>query len=197
MTAHHHRAEAIQRGARMLRTALGPALAQYLEDPAVVEIMLNPDGRIWMDRLSQGLAIGYARNLHGRNRFVDQGQATADGNCGQQIIPANVLRLDMRMMSKLVETLHKVIVKLGSRRSLTDDEGLTGYLGPIHDFFAGQRMGIGERHEDALRPKMGGFAVRPVSCAGEEMRCRAGAAGPLPCSDGAPSTKSMHTFGCL
>ena len=56
MTATHHRPEAIQRGARMLRTALGPAIARFLEDPAVVEVMLNPDGRIWIDRLSEGLA---------------------------------------------------------------------------------------------------------------------------------------------
>ncbi|PZQ79638.1 MAG: P-type conjugative transfer ATPase TrbB [Ancylobacter novellus] len=52
----HQKPEAIQRGARMLRTALGPAIARFLEDPAVVEVMLNPDGRIWIDRLSQGLS---------------------------------------------------------------------------------------------------------------------------------------------
>lgn len=56
MSATHHRQEAIQRGARMLRTALGPAIARLLEDPAVVEVMLNPDGRIWVDRLAEGLA---------------------------------------------------------------------------------------------------------------------------------------------
>ncbi len=39
----------------MLRTALGPAIAGYLEDPGVVEVMLNPDGRLWIDRLSGGL----------------------------------------------------------------------------------------------------------------------------------------------
>src|SRR5947209_6909887 len=39
----------------MLRTALGPAIAQWLTDPAVVEIMLNPDGRLWVDRLTEGL----------------------------------------------------------------------------------------------------------------------------------------------
>src|SRR5437879_7322540 len=50
------RTEAISRGARMLRTALGPAIAAWLEDPAVVEVMLNPDGRLWVDRLSTGLA---------------------------------------------------------------------------------------------------------------------------------------------
>jgi type IV secretion system protein VirB11 len=40
----------------MLRTALGPAIARFLEDPAVVEVMLNPDGRLWIDRLSEGLS---------------------------------------------------------------------------------------------------------------------------------------------
>jgi type IV secretion system protein VirB11 len=48
--------EAVSRGARMLRTALGPAIAAFLEDPAIVEVMLNPDGRLWIDRLSTGLA---------------------------------------------------------------------------------------------------------------------------------------------
>jgi type IV secretion system protein VirB11 len=39
----------------MLRTALGPAIAAWLEDPVVVEVMLNPDGRLWVDRLAGGL----------------------------------------------------------------------------------------------------------------------------------------------
>src|SRR6266568_8993627 len=50
------RSEATSRGARMLRSALGPAIGAWLEDPAVVEVMLNPDGRLWVDRLSTGLA---------------------------------------------------------------------------------------------------------------------------------------------
>lgn len=44
-----------QRSSRMLRTALGPAIARFLDDPAIVEIMLNPDGHIWIDRLAEGL----------------------------------------------------------------------------------------------------------------------------------------------
>ncbi len=40
----------------MLRTALGSAIARFLEDAAIVEVMLNPDGRIWIDRLSEGLS---------------------------------------------------------------------------------------------------------------------------------------------
>lgn len=40
----------------MLRTALGPAITGYLEDNSIVEVMLNPDGRLWVDRLKEGLA---------------------------------------------------------------------------------------------------------------------------------------------
>jgi type IV secretion system protein VirB11 len=40
----------------MLRTALGPAIARFLEDAGIVEVMLNPDGRLWIDRLSEGLS---------------------------------------------------------------------------------------------------------------------------------------------
>jgi len=50
------RHEAFQRSANMLRTALGGAIAEWLADPAVIEIMLNPDGRLWVDRLGAGLA---------------------------------------------------------------------------------------------------------------------------------------------
>ena len=33
----------------------GRTSAGYLEDPDIVEVMLNPDGRLWIDRLSSGL----------------------------------------------------------------------------------------------------------------------------------------------
>src|SRR3546814_500331 len=56
MAVSHQQSEAILRGARMLRTALGPAIAGFLEDPSIVEVMLNPDGRLWIDRLSGGLS---------------------------------------------------------------------------------------------------------------------------------------------
>ncbi|ABQ35463.1 P-type conjugative transfer ATPase TrbB [Bradyrhizobium sp. BTAi1] len=55
MAVHSWRTEASSRGARMLRTALGPAIAGWLDDPAVIEVMLNPDGRLWVDRLASGL----------------------------------------------------------------------------------------------------------------------------------------------
>jgi type IV secretion system protein VirB11 len=38
----------------MLRTAMGPTIAAALADPATQEIMVNPDGRLWVDRLGEG-----------------------------------------------------------------------------------------------------------------------------------------------
>lgn len=48
--------KATARGARMLRTALGATIATFLSEPSVVEVMLNPDGRLWVDRLGEGLS---------------------------------------------------------------------------------------------------------------------------------------------
>lgn len=56
MASSSEKTEAILRGARMLRTALGSAIAGFLGDASVVEVMLNPDGRLWIDRLSEGLS---------------------------------------------------------------------------------------------------------------------------------------------
>ncbi len=50
------KSQASSRGARMLRTALGPEIAAWLEDTSVIEVMLNPDGRLWIDRLGAGIA---------------------------------------------------------------------------------------------------------------------------------------------
>ena len=46
--------EPAQRRIRMLRTAMGQEIAEALEDPEVVEVLLNPDGSLWVDRLGTG-----------------------------------------------------------------------------------------------------------------------------------------------
>ena len=38
----------------MLVTALGTEIVAALDDPAVVEIMINPDGRLWIERHGSG-----------------------------------------------------------------------------------------------------------------------------------------------
>lgn len=51
MTGH---AESVERRRAMLRTAMGPSIAAALADPQVVEIMVNPDGALRLDRLDEG-----------------------------------------------------------------------------------------------------------------------------------------------
>lgn len=43
-----------ERRRAMLKTAMGPAIAEALSDAAVIEVMVNPDGRLWIDRLGEG-----------------------------------------------------------------------------------------------------------------------------------------------
>ena len=38
----------------MLRTAMGKTITGALDDPAVIEIMLNPDGQLWIERHGKG-----------------------------------------------------------------------------------------------------------------------------------------------
>jgi type IV secretion system protein TrbB len=46
--------ESSDRKRAMLRTAMGPAISAALADPLVVEVMVNPDGALRLDRLGAG-----------------------------------------------------------------------------------------------------------------------------------------------
>ena len=46
--------EAQGRRRQMLRTAFGPSIAAALADPTVLEVMVNPDGKLWIDRATDG-----------------------------------------------------------------------------------------------------------------------------------------------
>lgn len=45
----------------MLRTAMGSAIAEALDDPTVIEITLNPDGRLWIERQGQARSCSETR----------------------------------------------------------------------------------------------------------------------------------------
>ena len=61
MTVHPLRSQASTRGNRMLRTALGPEIQTWLGQADIIEVMLNPDGRLWVDRLGSGMASNSCR----------------------------------------------------------------------------------------------------------------------------------------
>ncbi|MGE0409930.1 MAG: P-type conjugative transfer ATPase TrbB [Amphiplicatus sp.] len=55
MNARHDDATAVRRAA-MLRTAFGPVIGAALDDPSVIEIMVNPGGALWVERHGRGRA---------------------------------------------------------------------------------------------------------------------------------------------
>ncbi len=65
------RQETQDRRRAMLSTAMGPAIAQALGDPAVEEVSVNPDGRLWIDRFGQGrLATDVVLSAHAVERVI-------------------------------------------------------------------------------------------------------------------------------
>ena len=46
--------QATQRRRQMLQSAFGAEIAQALADPSVIEVMVNPDGKLWIDQIPEG-----------------------------------------------------------------------------------------------------------------------------------------------
>jgi len=71
MPSNGHTNPAAERYTRMLRSAFGHHVAGLLADASVAEVMLNPDGRVWVDRLSSGLAdTGHSLTAEDGERII-------------------------------------------------------------------------------------------------------------------------------
>lgn len=105
----HHETEQQRRLNEKLRRELGDTIMAALEDPAVVEIMLNPDGQIWEDRHGKGMTpIGSMTKIRALNLIgtiagmlgteaksstpVVEGELPLDGSRFEGIIPPIVER---------------------------------------------------------------------------------------------------------
>ena len=53
--------EVIRRNLDKLRREMGATIRQAMDDPAVIEVMLNPDGAVWTDKL--GIGMEYLCNM--------------------------------------------------------------------------------------------------------------------------------------
>lgn len=96
----------------MLRTAMGPAIATALADPLVVEVMVNPDGALRLDRLGEGCT-----------------------NTGVRLDPAQVERIVRLVASHARAEVHDtspiVSAELPSRDEGTAGERFEGVLPPV------------------------------------------------------------------
>lgn len=45
--------QSLERRRSMLRSALGPVVSAWLDEPRVVDVLLNPDGSLWVERLGE------------------------------------------------------------------------------------------------------------------------------------------------
>lgn len=57
-------AEARRRLVNNLRSSLGPTIMAALEDPRVVEVMLNPDGNLFVERIGSGVELSGRMSSH-------------------------------------------------------------------------------------------------------------------------------------
>ena len=63
--------QSLSRRIRMLRTALGPVITSALDDPEVVEVLLNPDGSLWLNRLGSGRTpVGLSLSASDAERII-------------------------------------------------------------------------------------------------------------------------------
>jgi type IV secretion system protein TrbB len=103
-----------------LRQAMGPVIAKALADPRVVEVMVNPDGKIWVDRIGEGRA------------FTGELLAAADAN--------RILRL-------LADHVGEVVTKDQPRISATLPETGERFQGAFMPVVANPAFAIRKRPE--------------------------------------------------
>ncbi|MDB5971173.1 MAG: P-type conjugative transfer ATPase TrbB [Hydrocarboniphaga sp.] len=83
----------LDRRVRMLRTAMGPVIAQALDEADVVEVLLNPDGSLWVDRLGSGRApLGVSLSAEDAERIIRlvAAHVNAEVHAGMPILSAEL-----------------------------------------------------------------------------------------------------------
>jgi len=111
-----------ERRTRMLRTAMGPAIAAALEDPTVVEILLNPDGMLWVDRVTQGRApTGITLSAHDAERIVRvvAAQVGAEVHAGKPILSAELPLTGERFEGVLPPVVRAPVFAIRKRAAAT------------------------------------------------------------------------------
>jgi P-type conjugative transfer ATPase TrbB len=85
--------ETRQRRRAMLLSALGPAIAQVLQDRDVVDILVNADGRLWVERLRAGrTATGLSLTPHEAERIIRliASHVRAEASAASPIVSAEI-----------------------------------------------------------------------------------------------------------
>lgn len=74
-----------ERGLQMLLTAMGQQLADYLQDTEITDVLLNPDGRVWIDRIGQGrINTGHRMSFADGERIIRLVASNSKAQCDGQ-----------------------------------------------------------------------------------------------------------------
>ena len=85
--------ESVERKRTMLRSAMGPEIVAALSDPDVVEVMVNPDGALRLDRLGSGCCnTGITLGSAQAERIIRlvASHARTEIHCGSPIVSAEL-----------------------------------------------------------------------------------------------------------
>ena len=130
----------------MLRTAMGPEIAAALEDPEVVEVLLNPDGSLWVDRLGTGREpTGAALPPAVAERIIRlvAAHVRAEVHAGLPILSAELPETGERFLGVLPPVvrapsfaIRKRALRIMTLAQYVDDCILTEDEGAVAEFFA-------------------------------------------------------------
>jgi type IV secretion system protein VirB11 len=139
--------ETRERRRGMLRTAMGPAIAQALEEPDVVEVLANPDGHLWLDRHGSGRSdTGVILTPHEAERIIRlvASHVRAEASGASPIISAELPESGERFEGLLPPvTARTVLCDPQACGEDSSSEGLCG--GGDHDADRGEGPGRGGR----------------------------------------------------
>ena len=85
--------QSLERRRSMLRTALGPVVSAWLDEPHVVDVLLNPDGSLWVERLGEGrVATGDRLTAADAERIIRlvADHVGAEAHAGSPIVSAEL-----------------------------------------------------------------------------------------------------------
>ncbi len=130
--------ETLVRTQTMLRTAMGETISSALDDDAIVEILVNPDGKLWLDRHGEGRTHeGVFISPHEAERIIRlvashiEHEATPDTPIISAELPGSGERFEGVLPP--VTTAPSFAIRKAAKQIYTlDDYVLAGTLQPCH-----------------------------------------------------------------
>jgi len=134
------------RQTRMLRTAMGSAIAAALDDPEVVEVLLNPDGALWVDRLGSGRSpYGHSLSAAAAERIVRlvAAHVRVEAHAGAPIVSAELPETGERFEGVLPPVVRAPVFAIRKRAAgviRLEQYIVDGILTPAQATYLGQAV---------------------------------------------------------